>query len=195
MKSITKKGGIYINNVVSISCLNIMDDTYYINNNGEIYSSLINKKLKCSKDKYGYLRTCLKLNNGHKKTFYIHRIVAEIFVDKNGCNTETVDHIDGNKTNNFYKNLRWCSFGDNAKYAHVNGLNNQSCENNSQTKLTNNVVYLIIQDILNSNLTLVEIAKKYSCSYHAVKSINQKRSFLPIWELFNATELHQQQSF
>ena len=41
--------------------------------------------------------------------FAIHRLVAELFVDGNSDENTEVHHIDGNKLNNNYKNLRWVS--------------------------------------------------------------------------------------
>lgn len=43
---------------------------------------------------------------------YIHRIVAESFVP-NQKNLPVIDHVDGNKLNNHYKNLRWCTVSKN----------------------------------------------------------------------------------
>lgn len=39
---------------------------------------------------------------------FIHRMVAELFVD-NPNNYKEIDHIDGNKHNNNKDNLRWCT--------------------------------------------------------------------------------------
>ncbi len=39
---------------------------------------------------------------------YIHRLIAEYFIP-NPSNYKYVDHIDGNRTNNDIKNLRWCT--------------------------------------------------------------------------------------
>lgn len=52
----------------------------------------------------------ISVNYGGKMfNFAIHRLVAQLFVDgKSDENTE-VHHIDGNKLNNNYKNLRWVS--------------------------------------------------------------------------------------
>jgi hypothetical protein len=43
---------------------------------------------------------------------YVHRIVATAFIP-NPDNLATVDHINGDKTDNAVENLRWASYADN----------------------------------------------------------------------------------
>lgn len=61
--------------------------------------------------KNGYLFAWLYDKRGVRKMFYIHRLVAHHFVKV--INGKYVDHVDGNKLNNNYKNLRWVSQTDN----------------------------------------------------------------------------------
>lgn len=53
----------------------------------------------------GYFHARLNIDK-KRKHFTIHRLVAQAFVD-NPNNQKYVDHIDGDKTNNFFTNLRW----------------------------------------------------------------------------------------
>lgn len=62
----------------------------------------------------GYLRVNLKLNH-KQKTVYIHKLVAEAFVD-NPYNLSEVNHIDEDKTNNNADNLEWCTHEYNCQY-------------------------------------------------------------------------------
>lgn len=59
--------------------------------------------------------------NGKKTNFYIHRLVAIKFID-NPFNKKTVNHIDGDKSNNHYSNLEWLTPKENTTHAIKNGL-------------------------------------------------------------------------
>ena len=57
---------------------------------------------------------------GTRHRHYVHRLVAEHFVDGRD---ETVNHKDGDKHNNHASNLEWMSQSDNNKHAREFGLN------------------------------------------------------------------------
>jgi hypothetical protein len=76
--------------------------------------------LKACVTPYGYLRIQLS-NNGLKKNHFVHRLVAEAFIE-NIENQPIVNHKDGNKKNNFYKNLEWCDNSENQLHAYKNEL-------------------------------------------------------------------------
>lgn len=63
--------------------------------------------LNPSVNKYGYHQIVLT-ENGTRKTYTVHRLVAEAFID-NKEHKPTVNHIDGNKLNNDYRNLEWAT--------------------------------------------------------------------------------------
>jgi len=54
----------------------------------------------------GYPAICVR-PFGKSKTFYIHRLVAEYFLDKPSEECDFVVHVDFNKENNVSSNLRW----------------------------------------------------------------------------------------
>lgn len=91
---------------------------YRINRDGDIYSVKRNELLKW-KIKKGYYIIILS-NEGHEKTYYIHRLIALHFIP-NPENHPIVVHIDKNKTNNNINNLKWCSYNDASKYRKVKG--------------------------------------------------------------------------
>ena len=88
-------------------------DRYIIKEDGTIYSKWYNKELgsNCST---GYKRVNLTCIDGKKRDFLIHRIIAYLFIPNPEKKPE-VDHIDGNKKNNVYTNLRYVSHLDNMR--------------------------------------------------------------------------------
>lgn len=80
---------------------------YAATQEGHIWSYYSNKFLTETINETGYLKVTL-FKNLNKKCFYVHKLIALTFVP-NFDNKETVDHIDKNKLNNHYTNLRWAT--------------------------------------------------------------------------------------
>ena len=67
-----------------------------------------------------YIRIHLN-KDGVMKTHYMHRLLAAAFID-NPEGKATVNHIDGNKSNNSLDNLEWATQLENVRHAHDTGL-------------------------------------------------------------------------
>ena len=74
------------------------------------------------KQKYHNGYAMVNLNkNKDLKVLYVHRLVAETFLD-NPNEYKCVNHIDGIKANNASDNLEWCTSAYNNRHARENGL-------------------------------------------------------------------------
>lgn len=95
-----------------------------------------NRILKKSVNAHGYEIVSLS-NDGKRDTRKIHRLVAEAFCEKKN-EKNCVNHKDGNKTNNYFENLEWCTHSENIVHAYEKQLR----KNGNITHLTNgNEVY------------------------------------------------------
>lgn len=104
---------------------------YIINENGEIRNINTGKYLKFAVTTAGYYTVGLQQKDNSRKTYYIHILVAEMFLCKQD-NSEQVNHIDKNRSNNHVSNLEWCTQLENLEHQFTN--KNQpilaKCENN-----------------------------------------------------------------
>jgi hypothetical protein len=69
----------------------------------------------------GYVR--VKIN---KKTHLIHRLIAVAFELERKAGQDTVDHIDGNPSNNSLSNLRWATQSEQTAHSYATNANRKS---------------------------------------------------------------------
>lgn len=93
---------------------------YKISNLGRVFSVRTNQIKPSAPNNYGYLRLAC-YDKERKQKFFIHKLVAQAFVD-GWFEGAVVNHIDGNKQNNVWANLEWCTRGDNNRHAVKLGL-------------------------------------------------------------------------
>lgn len=100
--------------------LNLRDikeyEGYAVHEDGTVYSSKYGytRKLKQAEHK-GYRRVTLSKNN-KRRIFPVHRLVAEAFIE-NPDAKPFVNHKDGNRRNNHYSNLEWCTAKENQAHS------------------------------------------------------------------------------
>ena len=108
------------------------NNIYYVSNLGRVKS--IDKIVHCSdgstrhyrgklitqtENRCGYLY--VYIGSPMFKTQLVHRLVAQAFV-KNVSGGNCINHINGNKKDNRYTNLEWCSIKENTHHAIKTGL-------------------------------------------------------------------------
>jgi len=85
------------------------DKKYEVSNYGRIKSYVYDKnngRVVRPGNIRGFLSVSFR-TNGKTKSHLVHKITAEMFVDKTAKGQDTVIHLDWNKQNNYYKNLEW----------------------------------------------------------------------------------------
>lgn len=95
--------------------MNGYEGIYQVSNLGKIKNKKFNRILKGKKAGRGYCVITLCNNKKHKNK-YIHRIVAETFLN-NPENFKIVNHKNFNILDNRVDNLEWCSQKYNVKYS------------------------------------------------------------------------------
>lgn len=99
-------------------------ENYSVSDDGQIRNDVTGKMKKPTlSKKTGYLYVDLYKNNKRLKQT-VHRLVAESFI-LNPENKKTVDHIDGNRTNNKVRNLRWATYGENNSRFNTHGTRSE----------------------------------------------------------------------
>lgn len=93
---------------------------YACTTHGDIWSYRSDKFLSPSKNKRGYLHVTFT-KDGKRYDYRVNRLVAMTFLD-NPNNLPQVNHIDGNKLNNYLSNLEWCTPEYNIQHGKEHGL-------------------------------------------------------------------------
>lgn len=95
---------------------------YQVSNFGRVKSFNFNREkiLRPSSSQKGYLQVSLS-KNGRKRNWRVNILVAKAFIP-NPENKTTVNHKNGNKSDNRVKNLEWKTNGENSRHAVKVGL-------------------------------------------------------------------------
>ena len=140
-------------------------ENYSISEDGMVYNTKFNRKMKPNINSIGYLRVLLS-SGGSTKQLFIHRLVADAFVP-NPDNKPEVNHIDGNKENNNANNLEWVTRSENENHAYKTGLQLQK---NTQEQMS------IIRFIYSlGGITQKELAEIYNVRPQSINYIINKK--------------------
>ena len=173
-----------------INVWDIKTGRYLISPIGDVYSLNIKGWLDTHiKDAYGKYKgqkyVTLSTNENKSKSFSVARLTLAMFV---GLPPEdmidpTVDHIDGDSWNNYYKNLRWMERVDNSSIKQYRGIG----ESNSRAILSQKDVIHICNLLIKKEKTVKEIADQYKVTKSTINDIYYKRTWKYITGMFEFT--------
>lgn len=143
-----------------LNCFDILKNSYLIFTDGRVYSLISNKFISQFKNHAGYSRIELKTESGKFRKYSVHRLVAETFIVNPlpGIFTD-VDHMYGNKNDNYYMHLQWCSTKQNNYYASLNGQYEHG-DNRYNSVYSDDFAKEICQQFQNG-VPYMEVYKKY----------------------------------
>lgn len=163
------------------------EDYYKLSNYGDIYS--YDRIITCSDGRFlprrgrllrpqlnevtGYLHVGLHKDK-ISKTITIHTMVGRLYVPgwKPGL---VINHMDTDKTNNYYKNLEWVTQAKNIEHSVINGLN-PTGDRIFLSKIKESDLPVILK-LSQSGLKTSQIAAKYSVSFSTIWSIINNKSW------------------
>lgn len=144
--------------------------------------------LKFTKDGSGYYQVKILVNDKYKN-IKPHRFVAKYFVD-NPKDLNIVNHIDGDKTNNIYTNLEWCTQQENCIHAIENNLCKSGSDRYSSVyteEFVEKVCDLLYQNKSTKEMCIIlNIQDKDKSSFrNLVNNIKNKRSWKKIYNKYD----------
>ena len=118
------------------------------------------------------------MNKQKVKTIGVHILVASAFVknDQPAKKVE-VNHDDGVKTNNFYKNLEWVTRQRNIEHAYETGLNKDKTNENSNLAKYSDEHIAYAKKVLDENkeMSASQVKKLFNLK-PSVSHLNELRS-------------------
>ena len=124
------------------------------------------------KDRDGYCRCSVQKLDGTWTSQPVHRLVAKAFIE-NPENKSSVNHIDGNRTNNRVENLEWVTPRENVIHSFKYGERRACKQIPKRTILTDFQISQI--DTLRSLYTVNQMAKLFNIEYQSLKNIIHKK--------------------
>ena len=148
-----------------------LDSVYEASNKGRIRNSKTHHiKAQVFDGHYYKFGYDYKINNEHKAGWYrVHKAVAESFLP-NTENKPTVNHKDGNHSNNNINNLEWATFKEQMQHASKQ-LKINCGENKKGALFTNAQVKEMRKMYEEQGITAKEVAKLFNTKVSYVRRI------------------------
>ena len=136
----------------------VLADDLWVSEDGRVFGPKGERKQFDLKNGY-------RVVNYRKSTRYVHRLVAEAFLE-NPENKRVVAHWDGVKANNHVSNLRWATDAENTADKIRHGTTNRGSRN-GQAKLTPELV-TVIRHYRSEGHSVDDLAAAYGVSRWAI---------------------------
>lgn len=164
--------------------INGEETQYTIDTIGRVFSKISNKYLKPFISPSGYQLVDIH-HNGRGHTLQLHRIVAGMFIP-NPDNLPTVNHKDGDKSNNRVSNLEWMSITDNVRHAWDIGLAKPRYGiDNPSNVYTPEQIHEVCQYLMENALTDDEISRRCCVNKTLLRDIKYRGKWKHISRDYN----------
>lgn len=156
-----------------------INTNYSVSNYGRVRND-VNGKFLSLRDLTGYKRVSIYVN-GVPTDLRVHRLVAAAFIP-NPENKPQVNHIDGNKSNNYVGNLEWCTNGENQKHAYKLGLRDSRKNSINARGVKNPNCKLSESDVIDirnklSTQSGASLAREYNVSPATISNIRKNKKW------------------
>jgi hypothetical protein len=150
--------------------------SYEVSNFGRLRSFQgIDKKGKIIKGSViqGYKSLNIRLPKGKSFNRYVHKLVAESFANRTSEEHKYVIHLDFDKQNNHYENLKWVTKDEMTAHNRLNPavVNKLIPTRTKNYKLTESKVKMIKKLLKNDNNRLKMIAKQFGITHTQLNRI------------------------
>lgn len=116
-------------------------------------------------------------SDGDVTNWYVHRLVAHVFIGPCPEGGREVNHIDGNKQNPRLDNLEYVTRSGNIRHAFRTGLLSREGVRNNKAVLTDDDVLAIRSEYTGKYGQCVSFARRHGVSHAAIQDIVHGRSW------------------
>lgn len=160
------------------------NDRYIIYPDGRIWDKRPRRRLPCfiSQNTVEGYATVTIHKDGWKRTFWVHRLLAEAFLEKKEGQT-LVRHLNDNRSDNSLENLKWGTYKENweDKKRNGNGDGNKGTKNGN-AKFTE-IDIIDIRLVRKLGATYSAIAAAYGVRWDKISNICRAKSWKHVTEV------------